>query len=136
MTDGRKGTGTGTTLLVRALAANAGFSGLSGLVLVVAADPVSAWIGIEGATGWLRAVGVGLLLFAAGLVRLVRGRGRPCGRVVAATTADLGWVAGSAVLLIAFPGLLSPAGERAVAAVAVVVAVLACAQLLGLRRRA
>ena len=135
MTDGRKETGAETTLLVRALAANAGFSGLSGLVLVAAADPVAAWIGIE-EVGWLRAVGVGLLLFAAGLVRLVRDEGRSRTGVLSVIAADAGWVVGSAVLLLAFPGLLSPAGEWAVAAVAVVVAGLACAQFLGLRRRA
>lgn len=47
-----------------------------------------------------------------------------------------GWVVGSAVLLVAFPDLLSPMGEWAMAAVAVVVAGLACAQFVGLRRRA
>lgn len=123
-------------LLVRALAANAGFSGLSGLVLVAAADPVAAWIGVAGATGWLRAIGVGLLLFAAGLVRLVRDDERTRAGVLSVTAADAGWVVGSAVLLVAFPGLLSPAGEWAVAAVALVVASLACAQFVGLRRRA
>lgn len=121
-------------ILVRALAANAAFSGLSGLILVVAADPVSGWIGLEGG-GWLQAIGIGLLLFAAGLVLLVRGRDRPRGRVAAVTAADLGWVAGSVVLLVGFPDLLTPAGEWAVGAVAVAVAGLATAQILGLRRR-
>lgn len=130
----RKGKIAREELLLRALAANAAFSGLSGLTLAIAAGPVSGWIGLEGG-GWLRAIGIGLLLFAAGLVLLVRGRDRSRGRVAAVTAADLGWVAGSAVLLVGFPDLLTPAGEWAVGVVALVVAGLACAQILGLRRR-
>lgn len=122
------------TLLTRALAANAAFSGLSGLVLLAAAGPVAGWIGLEGGA-WLRAIGAGLLLFAAALVGLTRSR-EPARRAVGAVTAaDLAWVAGSALLLALFPDLLTTAGERTVGAVAVVVAALAAAQLLGLRRR-
>lgn len=120
-------------LLVLALAANAVFSGLSGLMLLLAAGPVGGWLGVSG-TGILRLLGVGLIGFGAGLFLLARSEPPGRGLVLAASASDFAWFAGSAVLLLEFPELLTPAGHAAVAAVAVVVAGLGGAQLLGLRR--
>lgn len=122
------------SLLVRVLAANAAFSGLSGLALVAAAGPVGCWLGV--AEIWiLRLLGIGLLGFCAGLLLLARSERPARGLVLAATASDFAWVAGSAVLLLGFPDLLTPAGNGAVAVVAVVVAGLGGAQVAGLRRR-
>lgn len=120
--------------LDRALLANAAFSGASGLVLLVAAGPAGAWLGVP--DPWLlRALGGGLVAFGAGLLLLARSDRPKRGLVVAASASDFAWVAGSVVLLAAFPDLLSAAGRAAVAGVAVVVAGLGGAQLVGLRRR-
>lgn len=121
-------------LLVRALTANAAFSGLTGIALVAAAGPAGGWLGV--AETWiLRLLGVGLLAFGAGLLLLARSERPARGLVLAASASDFAWVAGSAVLLLGFPDLLTPAGNGAVAAVALVVAGLGAAQVAGLRRR-
>jgi uncharacterized protein YndB with AHSA1/START domain len=49
--------------------------------------------------------------------------------------ADVAWVLAAAVLLVGNPNLLAPAGQVSLAVVSVVVAVLAAAQAVGLRRR-
>jgi hypothetical protein len=49
--------------------------------------------------------------------------------------ADVAWVLAAAVLLVGIPNLLAPAGQVSLAVVSVVVAVLAAAQTVGLRRR-
>ena len=121
-------------LLVRSLAANAAFSGLSGLVLLLVPGPVGGWIGVPEA-GWLRALGGGLLAFGAALAVLARSD-RPDGAFVkAATAADFAWVGGSAVLLVGFPDLLTAPGRTAGGVVALLVAAFGCGQALGLRRR-
>lgn len=121
-------------LLVRALAANAGFSGASGLALLLAARPAGGWLGV--AETWiLRALGAALLAFGAGLALLARTERPTRGLVLAASASDFAWVAGSAGLVLGLPDLLTPAGNGTVAAVAVVVAGLGTAQIVGLRRR-
>lgn len=123
-----------SALLVRALAANALFSDLSGLALLLAAGTAARWLGVS--EPWiLRALGTGLVAFAAGVALLARSARPRRGLVLAASVSDFVWVAGSAWLLLGFPDLLTPAGEGAVAAVAVLVAVLGAAQLVGLRER-
>lgn len=123
-----------SALLIRALSANAAFSGASGLALLVAAGPAAGWIGVP--HPWiLRALGAGLVAFGAGLLLLARSERPGRGLVVAASASDFAWVAGSGVLLLGFPDLLTPAGRAAVAAVAVAVAGLGAAQIAGLRRR-
>lgn len=123
-----------STLLVRALAANAVFSGGSGLTLLAASGAAGTWLGVD-ETWILRALGGGLLAFAAGLFLMARSPRPSRPLVLAVSGADFAWVAGSAVLLLGFPDLLTPAGDVAVAAVAAVVAGLGGGQLVGLRRR-
>lgn len=120
-------------LLRRALLANAVFSGLSGLGLLAAAGPVGGWIGVT-ETWILRGIGAGLASFAAALVALARSdRPRPA-LVLAASGSDFAWVLGSGAVVAGFPELLTPAGDIAVVVVAVVVAALGCAQIVGLQR--
>lgn len=120
------------TLLRRALSGNALFSALCGLILVSATKSAVAVIG--DVDPWiLRLLGVGLLLFAAFLFWNVW---RPTPHPVYAlliTGADLGWVAGSAVLMLLPSTPLSVAGVGVVAGVAGVVLICALLQLAGLR---
>lgn len=123
-------------LLQRALLANAAFSGVTGLAGVVAAPPLAVWLGLNDSPDLLRALGVGLLLFAAALFRLAR-TDRPDPRwAVAASVADALWVVGSVGLLLLAPGLLSAVGQWALGLIAVAVAAFAIAQAAGLRRMA
>jgi uncharacterized membrane protein len=118
------------TLLRRALGANALFSAVSGLLLVGAPDSTAALLG-DVAPWILRPTGIGLLLFAAFLVWVARRPTPPASYALLATGADLGWVAGSAVLLV-LP-VLSASGVGLVAGVAGVVLAFALLQGAGLR---
>lgn len=119
------------TLLRRALQANAAFSLVSGVVFVLFAKPISAAIGL--AMPWvLVAIGVSLLLFAAGLVRNSL---RPAVNIVEsriAVASDLAWVVGTGVVL-AF-GFLNSTGNWAALIIADIVLVFAALQYWGIRR--
>ena len=120
-------------LLKNALLANAGFSGLSGAVLLLGAGPVAGVLGLEQV--WLlRILGVILLAFAAQLVELARRPTPHRGLTWYVIANDCAWVAGSAMLLLGWPELLSVTGRWLVAAVAIVVLLFADLQWLGLRR--
>jgi hypothetical protein len=123
-----------TLLVRRAFAANAVYSFLTGLVLLVDAGPLAEAFGLPGA--WL-AAGFGVFLIGFGLVLGAVARSRPFLTTPALllTVADGGYVLASFALA-ALPQVLTPAGR--VATVGVAVGVLACviAQALGLRRAA
>jgi uncharacterized membrane protein len=119
-------------LLRGALIANALFSFATGLLLVGFAEPVATVVG-EVAPLVLRVIGAGLLPFAAFLVWTARRSVPRPVFVLVASIADLGWVAGSAGLLVFLPSLFSPAGTVAVAGVAGAVLVFGLLQLGGLR---
>lgn len=116
--------------LTRTLVANAGFSGATGLAMLVAAGPLSRWLGIP---FWLAVVvGAGLIPFAivvAGVARNPRARA-----VQFVIVADAAWVAGAAAVIIGFPQSMSSAGLWALGLVTVAVADFALFQLIGLRR--
>jgi uncharacterized membrane protein len=121
-----------STLLRRALLANALFSLATGLLLAGAPGWTAALLG-DVAPWILLLIGVGLLLFAAFLVWVAR---RPASRAayaLLATGADLGWVAGSAVLLVLPGSTFSATGSGVVAGVAGVVGGFALLQGAGLR---
>ena len=120
-------------LLRNALRANAAFSGLSGLVLIVDARPLASLTGISAVLAFY-VVGAFLIGFAAELV-WVAGQ-RPISRTLAmvAIVADVLWVAASAVVLATGVLSLTQAGMWIVAILADVVAIFAIAQYLGLRR--
>ncbi|NBC86488.1 MAG: hypothetical protein GVY25_09885 [Bacteroidetes bacterium] len=119
------------TLLRLALGGNALFSASCGLILVSATEPLTAVIG--DVDPWiLRLLGIGLLLFAA---FLFWNAWRPTPHPVFAlliTGADLGWVAGSVVLMLIPSTPLSASGTGVVAGVACVVLVFALLQVAGL----
>jgi hypothetical protein len=117
--------------LRRSLQGNAWFSGLSGLLFLVAGRPIASGLGIE-APWVIRTLGFGLLLYALWLL-LCAYRPVPDRREVwAAIALDTVWVLGSALLLIANPIPLTLAGKWAVGIVADLVATFAALQMYGL----
>ncbi len=119
-------------LLLGALAANAGFSLLSAVVLLAAGGWISDQLGL--ARIWLTAVAAGLVLFGWQLIAIVRS-GRINSREVAAIiAADLLWVAASGVALWLFHPQLTVSGIVLVAGTALAVFVFAELQSLGLWR--
>ena len=117
-------------VLTRTLAANAGFSALTGLILIGGASPLSRWLGTP---TWLTvAVGVGLLPFAVAVITVARDPKPQAVRMV--IVADIAWVIGAAVVLIGFPLSMSTAGLWSLGLVSVAVADFAIFQAIGLRR--
>jgi hypothetical protein len=120
-----------SSFLRRSLVANAAFSGLSGLVFVFAASPISHGIGLDESVT-LVVVGGSLVLYALVLARNAR---RPVVNLIETRVAialDVLWVVGSAVLVLA--GLLNAAGNWAAAVLAEFVLIFAICQFIGLRR--
>lgn len=116
--------------LTRTLGANACFSGATGLAMLVAAGPLSRWLGIP---SWLTVtVGAGLMPFAIFVAGVARNP-RP-GAVKSVIVADAAWVVGAAAVIIGFPGSMSSGGLWALGLVTLAVADFALFQLIGLRR--
>ena len=107
-------------LLFRALLANGVFSSLSGLIMLLAAGPVAQMIGIA-EPAWLRGLGAVLLVFGGSLLLHVYRRKVRRVEAVAISAMDLGWVIGSALLLLLVPELFSATGVVAVLVVAAIV---------------
>lgn len=122
-----------SVLLRRALLGNALFSGPSGMLLLLFAPEIGAWIGVR-SPGLLRLVGALLILFAVDLAHQSRREVMVRARAVVASLSDLAWVAASGVLVVRHPELLSGAGRALVIAVAAVVLLFAALQLAGLGR--
>lgn len=120
-----------SNLLVRALAANSTFSGVTGVVLIVAAVPLSDWLGVP---AWMLVlVGAGLLPFAFLVARTARDP-EPSS-VIRVIVADVSWVLGAGVILFGFPGWMSGQGLWALAIVTGLVALFATLQAAGLLQR-
>lgn len=117
-----------TTILRRALAANAAFSGITGLFSLLGAGPLSDALGPP--TWSLRALGAGLLVFAAVVAIEAREPGRTGTRQIIA--ADVGWVIAAAIIVGMTPAWLTDTGRAVIVAVTVVVAAVAAAQWRGL----
>jgi hypothetical protein len=126
-------TGDGGRLLASAVSYNALFSAISGVTLSAGAPLLSGPIGLS--TWILVTLGAGLVGFAVLLLVLLADGDRLARGAPFAVAADVAWVLAAAVLLVGDPNLLEPAGQVSLAAVSVVVAVLAAAQTVGLRRR-
>lgn len=115
--------------LRRSLIANAAFSGLTGLTALAFAGRLAE---VLGPPVWsLRALGVGLLGFAALVARESVSPGRSGTLQIIA--ADLAWVATAAIILAIAPTWLTDTGRAALAAVTLVVGIVAGAQWLGLK---
>ena len=109
-------------LLFHTLAGNAAFSGVSGVIMILFAQPIAAVIGAP-APWWLRLLGAGLVAFSAQLFMYVRKRSIPRSAAITIAGLDLCWVVASVALLLIYPGLLTSTGIIAVSATAVVVLV-------------
>lgn len=124
----------GTWSLLRlALAADALASGAMGILLAIAAEPLSVWFGLPAAL--LREVGILLIPYAGLLVYLARKEPAPHRPAQLIVAGNVLWVAGSVALLLS--GLAAPTtlGTAFVIAQALIVAILAELQVMGLRRR-
>lgn len=116
-----------------ALICNAGFSGLSGLLLVALPEAVAALLGPE--LPWLmRLLGIGLLLFAADLLHQASRPRLASWRALYASLADLLWVIGSIGLVALFPQHFNDSGIALVLAVAAAVLAMGSWQLQGIHR--
>lgn len=124
---------TDTRPLRFALAANAAFSLTCAVVLLLRPSPAGDWLGIQ-APFIFQAVGAGLAVFAADLLHQATRRRMATWRALYASMADFAWVAGTAVLLALFPGVLSPAGTVLAVGVALAVLVFGGWQLSGIAR--
>ena len=119
------------TFLRRSLQLDGVASGATGLLLLAAAGPFAALAGLPG-PGLARAVGGGLVIYAAALLWNAGRTTVSRGQVLAAVVLNVLWVLGSAVLIV--DGPLTALGNLAVAAVAAAVLLFAVLQTVGLRR--
>jgi hypothetical protein len=117
-----------------ALLSNAAFSSLTGAVLLLAAPHVNTIIGLD-ASGWLRALGAGLLFFAIFVISVGARRRIHTLRALLISAADLGWVAGSLSLIILAPSSLIPEGRAFVMGIGIIVLVFAVSQVVGVKRQ-
>lgn len=116
-------------LLTSTLTVNASLSATTGVALVVAAAPLTDWLGIPTWVGLL--LGLGLVLFAVQVLRVARRPGRT--QVIQVISADVIWVVGATTVILVFPGSMSTAGLWALGAVTAAVALFAVLQAVGLR---
>lgn len=125
---------TGNSRTLRAaLASNAVFSAGSGLLLVLLPGPVNAQLGLD--LAWLMPLlGLGLLVFAADLLHQATRPRLASWRALYASAADGIWVLGSLALVALLPAYFSAGGITLVLAVAALVLVMGCWQLIGIHR--
>lgn len=127
------GNATATTLLRRAMQADALVSGAAGLSLMVVPGPLAGLIGFS-RPEHLMAVGLGLLGYSAWLLYSARQPAINLWAGKAVVLLNVLWVIGSAVLLLGVPGLFNSLGQWLIGLVALIVADLALVQCIGLRR--
>lgn len=120
-----------SSLLRTTLAVNAISTAASGALFVAAAAPLASLMGVGPIP--LAIVGSFFVAFAA-LVWMARREPLNLHQVEAIFAMDVAYVLASVVLLLAWPGVLSPAGRLITALLADVVAVFAVLELVGLRR--
>lgn len=116
-----------SSTLQRVLRGNAIFSGISSIVFIIGSAPLASFMGVPDAT-YLVVVGLSLLIFSAGLLTIAARPSIDRRLALAIAIADTGWVAASALVLIANLLPLSEAGRWVVALLAEVVAVFAMLQ--------
>lgn len=114
-------------LLRRAMRANAGFSGISGLVSLLAADALAAFTGIPEVLVF-RALGVILILYGADLLWITSRERVNIWFGITAVILDIAWVIGSMVLLLGNFLPLTTAGKWSVLLLAEVVSIFALVQ--------
>jgi len=120
-----------TTFLRRSLQLDGIASGLCGVLLLAAATPIAALIGLSG-PGIARAVGALLVIYAAALLYNAARATVSRAEAMAAVVLNAGWVLGSALVILAGP--LTLVGNLAVAAVAAAVLLFTLLEVVGLTR--
>jgi len=120
------------SFLRRILVLDALASGGTGLLMALAAAPLEDWLGVPATL--LRYAGWCLIPFAGLLVLLARSQALPAGAVVGVIVLNGLWVVGSIVVLLAEVIQPSALGYAFVVGQAVVVALLAEMETVGLRR--
>jgi len=122
-----------SNLLRIALRGNALFSGLSGLIALIAAQSLATFTGIQEPLVFV-VLGVVLILFAVDLVWISARDSIDRRFAWLVIFLDVAWVAGSAIILIFDLVPLTVAGRWIIALLAEAVAIFAIIQYLGLRR--
>lgn len=117
------------SLLRKSLFGNGLFSVVSGLIAIVFSDPLSEATAVSRSV--LYVVGVGVFVFGAVILWVVRGSSVDLGFALFVVAADLVWVL-AAVVLITIPATMSGTGRLIFGGVTVVVALLAALQTRGL----
>jgi hypothetical protein len=120
-------------LLRLALLADAAASGAMGILLAAAADPLAPWFGLPVAL--LREIGLLLIPYAGLLVYLAGKQTTPRLPAQVIVAGNMLWMIGSVALLMS--GLVAPTalGMAFVITQALIIAILAELQLLGLKRQ-
>ena len=122
------------SFLQRALLGNAAFSGISGLVIVLAAGALSQFLGLDNPL-ILVIVGGILLLYMPILVWLSNQSPVPAHFAWEVIVLDVVWVLGNLVLIFTELVPLTSSGKWAIALTADIVFMIAVLQYLGLRRQ-
>jgi hypothetical protein len=114
-------------LLRRALRANAGFSGISGIIALFGANFLSSFIGISEPMVF-RVLGVGLILYAADLLWVASREKINPALGITAVILDVVWVIGSIILVFGSFIPLTTAGKWTILLLAEVVSIFAIVQ--------
>jgi hypothetical protein len=101
--------------------------------MIADAGPLAQITGV-GAPIVFYILGVGLIIFAGGIILNVLRPQLNIKETWAIIIGDISWVAASIALLLLFPSLLSSTGHALVIGIAAIVAGFAVAQFIGLRR--
>ncbi len=120
-----------TKTLRTALVANALFSALTGVALLVFGEPIAGWIGV-GTPVVHRVVGAGLIAFAGFVAWTGTRRTVDTFRAALISLADLLWVIGTGVLILSSLGTVEAHGVTALLLVAAVVLFFGLRQLRGI----
>ena len=116
--------------LKSALTANAVFSGLSGVMMILFGERLNSILGVE--ISWLLlSIGIGLIGFSGYLFFVKSQKVVPATTAWAIVAADIMWVAGSLVVLVNPPSNMEPTGKTLVAGAALIVAIFAALQSHG-----
>jgi hypothetical protein len=122
------------TFLQRSILGNAAFSGISGLLMILVAGPISQFAGLSNPL-LLTIIGIVLLLYMPFLLWLSNQSPVPNWMAWMVIELDVLWVVGSLILIFTDLVLLTTAGKWAVAITADIVTVFAILQYVGLRRQ-
>lgn len=117
----------------RALAANAVFSLSTGAALMLFASYLASRLGVHPAWA-LQALGGALIPFGLGVAFVATKKTLQASWVAAISLMDAGWVVGTLILALFWPGVMNQVGWTAAVVVALFVDAFCIAQLVGLRR--